>query len=59
MVAATDPLAYQPYGVAYAEVTDLSPCHAALARRAGGRDRPVVAALRCAVRTVRGRPSDT
>ncbi|MGI5466526.1 LysR family transcriptional regulator [Streptomyces sp. CA-132043] len=46
---------YQRHGVAYTEVTDLAPCHAALAWRARDRDRPIVAALRRAVRTVLGR----
>ncbi|MFC6064207.1 LysR family transcriptional regulator [Streptomyces ochraceiscleroticus] len=43
---------YQRHGVAYAEVTDLPPCHTALAWRTRDRDRPIVTALRRATRTV-------
>ncbi|MFT2017391.1 LysR family transcriptional regulator [Streptomyces sp. 796.1] len=45
---------YPRAGVAYAEVAGLPPCSAALAWRTQDRDRPGVAALRGAARTVAG-----
>ncbi|MES4904830.1 MULTISPECIES: LysR family transcriptional regulator [unclassified Streptomyces] len=46
---------YQRHGVAYAEVTDLTPCWTALVWRAEDRDKPVVAALRKAAQHVTAR----
>ncbi|WP_102514950.1 LysR family transcriptional regulator [Streptomyces chartreusis] len=50
---------YQRHGVAYADVTDLTPCWTALAWRTQDRDKPTVTALRTAARTVTTRQTPT